>query len=125
MAKKNMFNAETAITDRGGSMVIDKKAVISYLSLIPKIQAHGRSMSLSNKGFSIGRDKSNSVIVSDPRVSKFHAHVTFKRKSAFIQDSKSTNGTWVNKVQISDTKPQLLKNGDIIVVGKTELLFKC
>jgi len=106
-------------------MIIQKKAVISYTSLIPRIEAHGRSIPLSNKGFGIGRDKTNSVIVSDPEVSKYHAHITFRKGKAFIQDSGSTNGTWINKTRIPEGKSTALKNKDVIIVGSTQIMFKC
>jgi len=125
MAKNNLFNAETICNDDSESMVIKKKAVISYVSLIPMIEAHGKCMRLSNKGFSIGRDKSNSVIVSDSLVSKFHAFITFKKGVAYIKDSSSTNGTWVNKKKLTLDKVKVLKNRDIIVIGGTQILFKC
>ena len=124
MAKKNLFNAET-IYDDSESMVIKKKAVISYVSLIPMIEAHGKCMRLSNKGFGIGRDKANAVIVSDALVSKFHAFITFKKGIAYIKDSSSTNGTWVNKSKLPPVKMRALKNRDVIIVGGTQILFKC
>ena len=120
-----MFNAETLCHEGFEKMVIQKKALISYLSLVPSIEAHGKRMALSNKGFGIGRDKSNAVIVSDPKVSKFHAFITFKKGKAYIKDSGSTNGTWVNNIQVSDERSQELKNKDKISVGSTQILFRC
>ena len=125
MAKKNLFNAETIMHNNLGSLVIEKKAVFSYVRLVPSISAHGKSVPLSNKGFGIGRDKNNAVIVSDPKVSKFHAYVTFKKGTAYIRDAGSTNGTWLNKERISDQRATALKNRDTIVVGSTQIIFKC
>lgn len=125
MAKKNLFNAETMYTQSDSdSLVISKKAVLSYISLIPFIEAHGRSVSLSNKGFGIGRDKCNAVIISDPKVSKYHAHITFKKGTAYIQDAGSKNGIWINKKKIPENKICALKNKDVIVIGNTQILFK-
>ena len=125
MARKNLFNAETVFSGDSGSLIISKKAVLSYVSLIPFIEAHGRSVALSNKGFGIGRDKTNAIIVSDPKVSKFHAYVTIKKGRVFIRDAGSTNGTWINKKKLPANTTEELKNKDIIIVGSTEIIFKC
>ncbi len=124
MAKKTLFNAETIAGSDYGSIVIKKKAVISYATLVPFIQAHGQRMPLSNKGFGLGRDKTNAVIISDPKVSKFHAYIVFKNSSAFINDTDSTNGTWINKKNISNSKAVELKHNDVIVLGDTQIIFK-
>lgn len=124
MAKMNLFNAETMVNTVSGNIVIKKKAVISYGSMVPFIQAHGKSIPLSNRGFGIGRDKSNAVIVSDPKVSKFHAYITFKNGRASIKDTDSRNGTWINKKNISGSKPVELKHSDVIFLGNTQIIFK-
>ena len=124
MAKKNLFNAETVYSSSSSGMTIEKKAVIVYTAMVPYIQAHGKSMPLSNKSFGIGRDKSNAVIVSDSKVSKYHATIVFKKGKAFIRDAGSTNGTWINKGRIPDNKQVELKNKDLIVVGTTQILYK-
>ncbi len=125
MAKKNIFSAETVCYDSNDSLEIQKKAVLSYTSLIPQIEAHGKCKILSKKGFSIGRDRSNAVIVADPRVSKFHASFSFKKGKTFIRDTGSTNGTWINEKQIPTGRSKALANGDIIYLGDTEIRFRC
>lgn len=125
MAKKNLFNAETIYNSSAENIEISKKAVISYLSMVPFIEAHGRSMPLSNKTFGIGRDKSNAVIVSDPEVSKFHTSISFRKGDAYIKDLGSTNGTWINKKRLPDGKLAVLKNKDVIIIGNTQILFRC
>ena len=124
MVRKNLFNAETMANTSSDSIVIKKKAVISYVSMVPFIQAHGKSVPLSNRGFGIGRDRNNAVIVSDPKVSKFHAFVTFKNGRVYIKDTDSTNGTWINKKSISGAGPVELKHGDVIHLGNTQIVFK-
>ena len=124
VAKKNLFNAETEVYDSNGAMEIGKKASLTYRSLIPIIEAHGKSVRLSNKSFCIGRDKSNAIIVADNRVSKFHAQVSFQKKSAYIKDTDSTNGTYINGRKLAPNKSRLLEDGDVIVVGNTEISFK-
>ena len=124
MAKKNIFNAETICYDSSDSLEIQKKAVLSYTSMLPQIEAHGKCKILSNKGFSIGRDRSNAIIVADPRVSKFHASFSFKKGKAFIRDTGSTNGTWINEKQIHTGRTVALKNGDVIYLGDTEVRFR-
>ena len=124
MAKNNLFNAQTEIYDPREGIEIRKKATLIYRSLVPVIEAHGKSVRLSNKSFGIGRDKSNMVIVADNRVSKFHAVVSFNKKTAYIKDTGSTNGTMVNGKELKANLPKALKDGDVIIVGNTEIAFK-
>ena len=92
-------------------------------SVIPRLVVGGKSKPLSNKIFSIGRAKTNQVIISDPKVSKFHATIYFENGICYIQDNDSTNGTYVNGNQIFAGKKVKLKDGDKIKMGQTTLDF--
>ncbi len=125
MPEKNLFSAETIFTDLSRGITIEKEAVISYINKVPMIQAHSRSVPLSNKSFGIGRDRSNAVIVSDPKVSKFHATVTFKLGKAYLKDIGSKNGTYINKKKVNIDEMIELKNQDVIILGSTKITYKC
>jgi pSer/pThr/pTyr-binding forkhead associated (FHA) protein len=79
---------------------------------------------LSNKCFSIGRDKTNQIVVADPKASRFHAVITFENNCVYIKDTESSNGTFVNDVKIASNRKVKLKNGDRIKVGTTVLTLK-
>ncbi len=70
----------------------------------------------------IGRDPQNDVHIDNPAVSRFHAKIARISESAFyIDDLKSTNGTYVNEKRI--TWREGLKNNDVITIGKHSLIF--
>lgn len=120
---KNLFNEVTGKFNNKDNMTTKKNARINAKSSIPRLEVGGESKVLSNKAFSIGRDKSNQIIVSDPKVSRYHAIITFQNDVAVIKDTDSSNGTYVNDKQIAPNKKVQLKNGDRIKVGTTVIIF--
>lgn len=69
----------------------------------------------------LGRDKSNSVVVSDQKVSRHHASLLPVDEAYIITDKGSANGTYLNGVLI--TQPIRLKDKDRIGLGDTHFIF--
>ena len=69
---------------------------------------------------SIGRRSSNDVCVPNLSVSGNHASIVFENNSAWLEDLKSTNGTYINGVKISRHE---IQDGDEIILGKIRLAF--
>lgn len=62
---------------------------------------------------------------SDAKVSRRHARVSFRNGVHSIEDLGSTNGTFVNRGRrLLPGNPQILNDGDEIIVGKTFLRFR-
>ena len=72
--------------------------------------------------FTIGRDESNELILSDETVSSFHAKIRFHHKQWWVEDMQSTNGTFLNEERIYT--PTILVNEDDIILGKIVLNVK-
>ncbi|MEW6647661.1 MAG: adenylate/guanylate cyclase domain-containing protein [Pseudomonadota bacterium] len=71
----------------------------------------------------IGRDKSNNIVLSDLLVSRNHAMVRrLGGGDYYVIDSGSSNGTSVNGGRVS--APTRLRNGDRIAIGLTEFVFE-
>lgn len=70
----------------------------------------------------IGRDANCNITIADGMVSLEHAVLNFRNGEFFVTDRYSSYGTFVNGVDI-DLDPCVLKNGDIITIGKTQLRF--
>ncbi|SIP92684.1 FHA domain-containing protein [Alkalispirochaeta americana] len=121
--RKNLFSQDTFVSGGDDDLVIREAATIRC-GLKPLLEAHGKSKVLSRKSIGIGRDKHNGVIVADPLVSKFHAIITFRKGEAFIKDTGSTNGTFVNDQRLPTNRTQLLKDQDLVVVGTTRLTIR-
>ncbi len=70
-----------------------------------------------------GRGGQNDVpLDGDEFVSALHARFQARRDGAWVEDVGSTNGTFVNGERL--TGPRLLKPGDTITVGETELRYQ-
>lgn len=69
----------------------------------------------------IGRKSGNDLVIEDQAVSGRHARIVKIHAVYFIEDLKSTNGTYVNGKRI-DRKQ--LKDTDVITVGIHRLVFR-
>ncbi len=69
----------------------------------------------------MGREKDNTIVVADQKVSRHHAVLTPMGNTFVIHDQGSANGTYVNGVQIG--QPTRLHDNDKIVLGDATFLF--
>lgn len=79
-----------------------------------------RQIPLDDAALVIGRRPDIDIPISDPAVSGVHAKVQRIGKSYLIQDLNSTNGVHIGGRKI---KQQVLKDGDIVVIGEHALKF--
>ncbi len=82
----------------------------------------GMSFPLAGNQIIIGREEGLDITLQDPESSRRHARIIWQAGQYIIDDMGSTNGTFVNGVQI--TAPQILNPGDSIGVGQTALVFQ-
>jgi pSer/pThr/pTyr-binding forkhead associated (FHA) protein len=81
----------------------------------------GMSFPLSGNQIVIGREEGMDIALQDPESSRRHALISWRGGQFVIEDLGSTNGSFVNGVQI--TAPQVLNPGDSIGIGQTALVF--
>ncbi len=77
--------------------------------------------SLRRPQLMIGRNEHNDVSIVSRYVSRHHALLVNRPEGTYVVDLKSTNGTYVNSVQVSQ---QALKDGDIITIGNCRLKYE-
>jgi adenylate cyclase len=71
---------------------------------------------------SVGRSKSNQVVLPDSRVSRLHALVQLQNGNEYwLVDFGSTNGTYLNGRRV--TQPTALRDGDRIEIADACLVF--
>jgi len=70
---------------------------------------------------SVGRDAHNNVPIPDPAISRVHCRLETRGTTVLLSDLNSTNGTWVNGRRVQHEE---LADGDRILVGRTELVFR-
>jgi len=68
----------------------------------------------------IGRKKSNNIEIDNLQVSNKHARIVKHADNYFIEDLKSTNGTFLNNEKIGK---EPLRDKDIITIGKHTLVI--
>jgi adenylate cyclase len=98
-----------------------KQTVVSAAKLV--IMEHQAKREVVLSGFNtIGRDSSNSIQIRDRLVSKEHCRIRLNLDQGFmIKDLGSSNGTFVNQVQLQGE--WVLNDGDAINIGATLLTF--
>ncbi len=69
----------------------------------------------------IGRSPEADIIISDPRVSRFHARLERSSSGWVLVDLESKNGTRVNQELVKEKE---LEEGDIIQIGLCQLVFE-
>jgi hypothetical protein len=75
----------------------------------------GQGFTLHQDMTTIGRTAGNDLILPDPTVSRYHARLAFHNGQWFLEDLKSSNGTFVNGVRIN--RPAPLMDGDELRMG--------
>ncbi|MFP4549218.1 MAG: FHA domain-containing protein [Spirochaetales bacterium] len=118
--KRDLLSQDTAIIEQGDELVVRKSAKVC-VGADPRLEAHGKSKRLTRKSIGIGRDRSNSVIVADERVSKFHAIISLRNGKAYIKDTGSTNGTLLNKAVLVANRDYQIAPGDALLLGSTRI----
>jgi len=75
----------------------------------------------SNDFIYIGRDEQNSIVLNHNTISKKHAVFFHSDGKYYIEDLKSTNGTYLNGTRITSMQP--VKMNDVIYIGDTKIIF--
>ncbi len=83
----------------------------------------GRQFQLGNE-ISLGRNSDNDIVISDARASRYHACVTRRGDSFYLEDLASSNGTFVGDEQLLPNIRQELTEGDKVRIGATRLIFR-
>jgi transcriptional regulator with GAF, ATPase, and Fis domain len=80
----------------------------------------GSVFALDDTEFSLGRNPSNRLSISDPSLSRQHCIIAARGKQFEIRDLDSRNGTFVNGVPVHQ---RALADGDEIQIGNSLFLF--
>jgi len=75
-----------------------------------------RNYSFSVPELTIGRDISCECIVGDTTVSAQHARLIFQQGQWWVEDLRSTNGTYLNHELV--ISPLVIANGDLLRLGQ-------
>lgn len=79
----------------------------------------GRRIPLTKGVVNMGRDLENDVVLEDASISRFHAQIKHKHGQHCLSDLRSTNGTRVNGLAITE---RVLGDGDRITLGDIDII---
>ena len=83
----------------------------------------GDELALNSATLLVGRDSRNDVdLAGDEYASSHHARIEPRRDGVWVEDVGSTNGTYLNGIQLMSAKR--LTPGDVVRIGETELRFE-
>jgi len=116
-------------TNGSGPLSRNNKATLT----IERGDSVGAEFAISGTESNIGRwDADNGIfpdidldtVDQEAKVSRRHARIIFRDGKYFVEDLGSTNGTYVNRGRrLLPGIPQVLADGDEIIVGKTFFRF--
>jgi len=101
--------AVSAVSNHGEATLTDAGPTPSLVVQADK-QTH-----VFSTDFTAGRQ--GSLVVADDHASNHHARFQFAHGAWYVEDLKSTNGTWLNNRRMFAA--QRLKKGDKIKIGRT------
>lgn len=86
-------------------------------------QKDGTVIDIDRWETSIGKSRSNDVVLKNDTVSRFHAVIAKKRNEWVITDTFSKTGVFVNGEEIDSQA--VIEDADVITVGDVSLKFLC
>ena len=82
--------------------------------LVPVKKDSTEKHPISGDDVMVGRDRTCSIVLSHPAVSRRHARITLSGTAWVLEDLQSANGTYVNNTRVDKVK---LKVGDVVRFG--------
>ena len=89
--------------------------------LIKLHETSTQELELSEESFTIGRKPENDLAIEDLAISAHHARIIKIHAVYFIEDLKSTNGTFVNNKRIDRHQ---LRDTDVLTMGRHRMIFR-
>jgi serine/threonine-protein kinase len=114
------YNARQPIAPTGRQQVVEiptppPQAVASkHWTLVNVKPEANEKHSISGESVMVGRDRTCSIVLPHPAVSRRHARITTAGKDPVLEDLQSANGTYVNNNRVDRA---VLKSGDIVRFG--------
>ncbi|MBR5914335.1 MAG: DUF3662 domain-containing protein [Selenomonadaceae bacterium] len=122
---------ENIDADSSSTIIADKSKILSSMKTAsPKIVSYDLAvitdsdmseLVLGERQIYIGRKDTNDFVLNDDGASRIHAYISYERHRHVLNDAESLNGTFVNKKKIIR---HVLKHGDKILIGNTNLIYK-
>lgn len=83
-----------------------------------------RSFEVKPEKTSVGRLEENAICIPEASVSSNHCEVWLKGDDIIVKDLGSTNGSFINELQLAADKEATLRPGQILRLGQVQLRFE-
>lgn len=126
VALQNQFNGTTVLDNSIGETTVLNTAPTPGEPYITRIKT-GEIIAINKPVFRIGKEKSYvDYFVSDnTAISRSHADIITENGSYYIEDTNSTNHTYVNGAMLTGNQRVRLANEDSIRLANEEFKFYC
>lgn len=120
---------EQETASRKGTLIVPTSAAEGAYLCVTSGPQEGAEFPLLDDALEIGRATASAtwdIALQDRAVSRPHARLERDREGGFwrIQDLGSANGTLVDGVPVPQGEARPLKDGDVLTLGETMLLFR-
>jgi hypothetical protein len=125
---KKILDLEMQLTDRAGAPTLFNgelerhapHASPSAMYVLESLDTPGQLHKLGLPINTVGRNKSNDILLDSPSISRYHARLLNNSDGVWLIDLQSSNGCHVNDQRISS---QVLSEGDLVVIGECRFRF--
>jgi hypothetical protein len=100
-------------------MGASNRVTVSRLILV--LEGKESSFPLTRDSYTLGRHRNNDIVVTDAKVSSFHARIDRAPDGFVLVDLKSRNGSFLNGRRVDTGQ---LQTGDEVRLGTAKLLYK-
>jgi hypothetical protein len=108
------------VSPKAVQYMANRKQVVS--SRLVLVTGEGEtSFPLTRDAYTIGRHRNNDIVISDPKVSSFHARIDRSADGYLLVDLKSRNGSYINGKRL---ETGVLKTGDEVRMGTARLVYR-
>jgi LemA protein len=117
LAAAHSQSAPPAVSARGGGTTAFSMPQLAVRFLSGPLG--GRTVPIGGSGAIIGREpQAAQIVVADAQVSSAHAWIGMRSQGFVFMDRGSTNGSIVNGESIQPNREVVLKQGDVITLGR-------
>lgn len=84
----------------------------------------GMSLEVKPEKSTVGRLEDNTFSIPEPSVSSHHCELWTKGDDIVVKDLGSTNGSFINELQLAAEKEAVLRPGQVLRLGQIQLRFE-
>jgi len=132
VVKNSLDDKEVVFEEIADSSARDKTSAInsrkkSKILPLPDVESspillfgEDKEIKLTTSVITIGRRRSNDVVIDDMRISRTHAQIRHVPEGYMVFDAGSSGGTFINGTRIAQ---QVLRTGDVISLGGYKFIY--